>query len=124
MKNKKLRNDIILVLALIAAAAAAWGVIEIAGKEGAYAIVEIDGAETARYPLDTDTETVIGNRGGSYNLLVIKDGKVSVTGASCPDGICVNHRAISRTGETIVCLPNRVVVRIVGADAEAPDVVQ
>ena len=124
MKNKKLRNDIILVLALIAAAAAAWGVIEIAGKEGAYASVEIDGAETARDPLDTDTETVIGNRGGSYNLLVIKDGKASVTEASCPDGICVNHRAISRTGETIVCLPNRVVVRIVGADAEAPDVVQ
>ena len=47
-----------------------------------------------------------------YNVVEIKDGKVSVTEASCKNQVCVRHGAISRTGESIVCLPNRLVVRI------------
>ena len=33
--------------------------------------------------------------------------------ASCPDQICVNHRAINSVGETIVCLPNEIVLKVV-----------
>ena len=40
--------------------------------------------------------------------------------ADCPDQICVNHRAISRDGESIICLPNQTVVTIRGG--EKPEV--
>ncbi len=51
----------------------------------------------------------------SYNTVRIKDGKVSVTEASCKNQVCVKHAAISAAGESIVCLPNRLVVSIEGS---------
>ena len=43
--------------------------------------------------------------------------------ATCPDHICVNQKEISKTGETIVCLPNKVIVEIKGADSSELDAV-
>ena len=51
----------------------------------------------------------------SYNTVRIKGGKVSVTEASCKNQVCVKHAAISAAGESIVCLPNRLVVSIEGS---------
>ena len=53
-----------------------------------------------------------------YNVVVIKDGKVSVTEASCKNQVCVKHSEISLSGESIVCLPNRLIVRIEGGSDE------
>lgn len=50
------------------------------------------------------------------NLLVIKDGKASMKEADCPDKICVAHKPICKKGETIVCLPHKVVVEVRGED--------
>ena len=44
--------------------------------------------------------------------LADKDGSVTVQDADCPDKICEKHRAINRTGETIICLPHKLVVEI------------
>lgn len=46
-------------------------------------------------------------------ILVIFDGKTDMESADCPNQICVHHSAISNTGETIVCLPNRVVIEVI-----------
>ena len=46
-------------------------------------------------------------------ILVISDGKADMESADCPNQICVHHGAISHTGETIVCLPNRVVIEVI-----------
>ena len=35
-----------------------------------------------------------------------------ISEASCPDKICVNHKRIQKSGETIICAPNKVVVEI------------
>ncbi len=51
-------------------------------------------------------------------ILTIKDGKADMTYADCPNQICVHHAAIMNVGETIVCLPNRVVVEVGGAEDE------
>ncbi len=42
----------------------------------------------------------------------IKDGQADITKAYCPDKICVDQRPVSRQGESLVCLPNKVVVEI------------
>lgn len=46
------------------------------------------------------------------NIVEIKGGKVKVTSATCKNQICVNHREIDKKGESIVCLPNMVIVEI------------
>ncbi|MCI9005948.1 MAG: NusG domain II-containing protein [Lachnospiraceae bacterium] len=116
------KNDVILIAGLLLAALAAFGGISwylSAGTQKAEAVVEVDGQEEGRYPLDQDTSVEIQLEDGSYNRLEIKDGRADITEASCPDKICVDHRPVSRRGESLVCLPNKVVVEIVnGQEAE------
>ena len=78
---------------------------------GASVEVTVDGAIYGTYPLDVDKEIPIQKDGKTTNLLVIKDGKADVTEA---DKLCVHQKAISKTNETIVCLPNKVVVQVIG----------
>ncbi|MCI9647488.1 MAG: NusG domain II-containing protein [Lachnospiraceae bacterium] len=116
------KNDFILIAGLLLAALAAFGGISwylAADTQKAEAVVEVDGQEKGRYPLDQDTSVEIQLEDGSYNLLEIKDGRADITEASCPDKICVDHRPVSRRGESLVCLPNKVVVEIEnGQEAE------
>lgn len=122
-KDKKIKNDIILAVAVIIAAAGIWLVTELLKEEGAYAVVVVDGTETARYPLDTDAEIRLESANGGYNILIIKDGKADVSEASCPDHVCVDQREISRTGEAITCLPNKTVITIEGPNEAEVDLV-
>lgn len=122
-KDKKIKHDIILAVAVIIAAAGIWLVTELLKEEGAYAVVVVDGTETARYPLDTDAEIRLESANGGYNILIIKDGKADVSEASCPDHVCVDQREISRTGEAITCLPNKTVITIEGPSEAEVDLV-
>ena len=47
---------------------------------------------------------------------MIRDGYASVEYADCPDGICAAHKPISRSGESIVCLPHKVVITVRSAE--------
>ncbi|MGN1122931.1 MAG: NusG domain II-containing protein [Eubacterium sp.] len=86
---------------------------------GEYVQIEVDGQVVESLPLDEDCEYDIKSDGGAVNTLVIKDGAAKMTQADCPDKICVNHRAISLSGESIICLPHKVVVSVV--DEKSPD---
>ncbi len=76
--------------------------------------ITVDGELYGVYPLQTDTEITIAPKGETANVLVIAGGQADMREADCPDKLCVHQRAISKTNETIVCLPNRVVVTVVG----------
>ena len=118
-KDKKTRNDIILGLAVIILAAGIWLATELLKKDGSFAVVTVNGAETARYSLSEDAEIRLESENGGFNILVIKNGKADITEASCPDHVCVDQRAISKTGEAITCLPNKTVITVDGEeDAE------
>ena len=113
--------DLLLIGGLLVVAAVTWLVLRTAPTGGAV-VVQVDGETVATLPLDTDTTYTIAGVGSGHNTLVITDGKASVTEATCPDGVCVRHRAIDKAGQSIICLPNKVVVRVLGepsVDAEA-----
>lgn len=62
---------------------------------------------------------------GTYrNQIVISAGSVSVAESNCPGGDCVHSGRISDAGRSIVCLPNKVEIRIVGAEDEVDFVVR
>ncbi|MBP3706540.1 MAG: NusG domain II-containing protein [Clostridia bacterium] len=46
------------------------------------------------------------------NTVVIKDGAVFMEYSSCKNQICVKHKRISEKGESIICLPNKVIIEI------------
>lgn len=72
-----------------------------------------DGALLYELPLDTDTELTVG---GKYeNTVTIRGGAVCVSHATCPGGDCVRSGSIRDAGRGIVCLPNRLEIRLVGA---------
>lgn len=48
-----------------------------------------------------------------FNTLHVEDGQIWIHDASCPDKICIHQGKISRDGEIIVCLPNRMLIKIV-----------
>ena len=63
--------------------------------------------------LRIDREITITNSRGSQNTVTIRDGKIAVTQADCPDHYCMD-RGWCDSGAAIVCLPNRLVLKFVG----------
>ena len=72
-----------------------------------------DGVLIRTVPLTVDDEFVVENGSGT-NVVTVKDGKVAVTEADCPDGYCM-ARGWCSGGTQIVCLPNRLVLEFVGS---------
>ena len=120
---KKVKNDVILICALLVIALIAGAALLFFKAAGDTVSVKIDGEIVAEYPLSEDLEVKIESEGG-YNLLIIEDGKARVERASCPDGICSAHRPISREGESIICLPNKVVIEVHTSErGDEPDII-
>lgn len=126
--KRKLRNDLILIGVLVVVLAVAMLYLFRPQEEGyeqrLSVTVTVDGAVFGVYPLSEDRVVEIPSESG-HNRLVIQDGKANMDIATCPDGICVNHYAVHRQGESIVCLPNKVVVTVTAktTDQNQPDLV-
>ena len=120
------RNDIIFIVALLLMVSVFGLCFYLFRGEGDKVIVTVDGKEFGIYSLTENVRVEIrtGAEGEEQNVLVIKDGQAYVETATCPDGICAGHRPISREGESIVCLPHKVVITVyVTEEKDAPDIV-
>ena len=82
------------------------------GGEAQCAEIYSDGKLIATLSLAVDQEKTIESSYG-INVVTVKDGKIAVTHADCPDGYCVK-RGFCSGGAQIVCLPNRLVIRFGG----------
>ena len=120
MKNHK--RDLILIGILLLAASALFFLFteKQAGEEGAAAVVTVDGTEIARYPLNRNGTFVLN---GGSNTLIVEDGEAWISEANCPDKLCMGFGKISKNGEIIVCLPNRLIVVIEGGEEAEVDAV-
>ena len=81
--------------------------------------ITIDGNLYASYSLSENERVDIN---GS-NILIIEEGKARMIDANCPDQLCVHQKAISKDGESIICLPNKIVVSIIGGEENELDAV-
>ena len=83
-------------------------------RYGVYStVVKIDGKLYGVYPLSENREVEI-DHAGHTNHITIKDGTVAMTSSSCKNQVCVQTGAISQTKDVIVCLPNKILVEIIG----------
>jgi hypothetical protein len=110
--------DVWIVLIVFAVAAAAFALVQharsTASAPGGYAEVYVKNELVETIDLRTNGRFAVKNEEG-YNLLEVEDGGIRMAEADCLSQTCVHAGAKSMGGEIIVCLPNRVVVKIVGA---------
>jgi len=117
------RNDWILiaVLTLIPAILLTGNIIAAQKIASPCLVITVDGSTFGIYDLNEDRIIDINGK----NTCTIKDGEASMTYADCPGQNCVHSAAIGKEGGSIVCLPNRVILKIENAavTAERPDAV-
>lgn len=115
------KKDLILILLIVLAAAAAFIFHELLKESGnGTAVIRVNGVIEGSYPLSEDRKISINN---GTNVLQIKNGKARMVEADCPDQLCVHQRAVSANHESIICLPNKVVVEIKSAKESQYDAV-
>ena len=107
------RNDARLVVILLVLGGALALFLHLTRQGGGYVSVQTDGKTVMELPLGENTRVVMGD-GGHTNVLVIEDGMARVVEASCPDQICVRQGAVQYAGESIDCLPHKLVVTVEG----------
>ncbi|HZJ83721.1 MAG TPA: NusG domain II-containing protein [Clostridia bacterium] len=80
-------------------------------------IIELDGSPLESIELGSDEshrEIKIDTGDGGYNTILISEGEAEMLDANCPDRLCVHSPRIKVSGQSIVCIPHRVVIRITG----------
>ena len=82
--------------------------------------MQIDGETVMELPLSQDARVELGEPGHG-NTLVIENGAAQVIAADCPDQVCVRQGAVRYNGESIVCLPHKLIVSIEGGGSNGVD---
>ncbi len=149
MQNREIRQqgqftmkirkaDIVLIVVCMLTAVLVFAVLLMHRHEGNVVRISSDGEVLAEIAFEvTGTQRyLIWRKDGSmtvescgedspvpeqeaYNLLSVSDGVVRMEAADCRDQICVRHRAVSAAGESIICLPHKLVIEImIGAGYE------
>jgi len=115
------KGDVFLIAGLLFLSAAAFAGIHSVGFAGKHVVVEVDGSRVLELPLDKDVvQSVTGPRGET--VIVVENSEVRIDRSECPHHYCERMGSISRRGEIIVCVPNRVVVSIKGgSESDAID---
>ena len=113
----KKKREVILILVLLLAAAAGFRVNQTMHKKPAAQVeITVDGKLVQTLDLNKNADLIIDGVNGGTNHLIIQDGTAWISEASCPDKVCVHQGKVSLNGELIVCLPNRVIAKIVAPE--------
>ena len=117
---KKHKIDIIVISSLLLISIAFLLTTQLTREEGAYVEIKIDGKVVTEIPLAASGVYTLNH---GTNELTIKDGVAYMTYSSCPDHVCERKGKIRYAGQTIVCLPNKLTVTIIGETDESVDFV-
>lgn len=114
------RKDLLIIIPVLIIAAIMFLGNYLQPPSAAVAIVEKNGTEFCRIDLQKQKSIQIINVGGPMNIkLKAEPGAISFYHSDCPDQICVRTGKISKPGQTAVCLPGKVSVRIVSRNASS-----
>ncbi len=124
-KKRTLQGDILLVGGLLLVGLGIMAFLLFTAQRGSLVQIRVDGRVTETLPLDRNITRQITTEYGT-NVLVIENGEAFVSSADCPDGVCKNMGRISKNGQSVICLPHKLVIEISGQqqdDSSAPDVI-
>ena len=119
---RKHKNDALLILAVLLLAAGIWLYARLTRRDGGSVTVTVDGEAVAAFPLGEDRVWTWTGDAGS-NTLIIEGGAARMETADCPDKLCVHQGVVRYTGESIVCLPHKLVVTVTDGAESGVDAV-
>lgn len=118
------KNDMYLLISVIALAFMIWIIQQsVMHAEGGVVTVTQDGICIGTYSLEEDKVLSFTDEKGGTNVLTIRDQEAYMSEADCPDKLCVKQKAISRKGESIICLPHRLVIEVTEGEENVVDAV-
>lgn len=111
------KADIILAAVLIIVGLAMSYILSFGQTVGSELLITCNGEKFGSYSLAEDREIVI-DRNDHINKVTIKNGVVSMSFSDCHGQDCIHQGEIDKSGETVICLPNKVVLEINGGETE------
>ncbi len=120
------RWDVIIILLLILSSFLPLVVFALQEEDSSekQAILRVDGQEIKRFDLVEGQKKytyLYEDEDGDYNLIEIDGGRIRIKEADCGDQICVRRGWAKENGETIVCLPHKLVIEISAIDGSDTD---
>ena len=113
------KNDLLLIIFLIVLSSLFFLFRSSTKKEGDTVKIYFDNEEFESVPLSEEREISVNGT----NTVCIENGKVFMKSADCPDKICVKQAPLNSSGRDIVCLPNRVTIRVISEKENEVDAV-
>lgn len=126
------RWDIIIVCLLVLVSFLPLGVFSYvqaersADSDARVAVISVDSKKVRQVVLSGNTKTeefTIRSDDGDMNAIEVKRDRIRIKSANCPDQVCVLTGFISKPGETIVCLPHRLVIEIQSEDSSPEPII-
>lgn len=115
-------GDALIIAAVVVGAVFAIPLISSGaqGGQARFAVVEVNGTESMRIALgkDQDHRTFEVEGFAGTTTIEVENGKVRMLESACPDKLCIGMGWAEETGDSIVCIPNRVVIKLVGSEKE------
>ena len=108
----KTKTWILILAVVLVVSLAASCLLLLPGKSATYAQITSEGAVLRTVDLRMNQEFSVDSSRG-HNVVTVRDGKIAVTEANCPDHYCM-HRGFCNSGAAIVCLPNKLVISFLG----------
>lgn len=115
------KRDIVLAAVLLILGVTGVLIVKYGLKSGNTADVYIDDKLVQTIDLSVDDEYTFQTDKGS-NTVEVRNGAVSMKSADCPDKVCVRMGTKNRNGETITCLPHKLVIEVHGVQEQEVDI--
>ena len=116
------RGDKILVACLFALTIFLFAQVDLGNRAGSWVVIEVDNKEVERLPLSLNRIVHVTGPIGETEV-EIKDGKARVRKSPCNKKLCIKFGYIQYADRFAACLPNRVVVRVLGGAHRGIDAV-
>lgn len=121
---QKWKNDLVLIAFIGIVLLLFWSIpLLFYNQKEAYVTIYQNGDIYFKGSLAEDNSISISDCHGNYNLILINNNTVKMSDAKCPDKLCIKQGNISKNGESIICLPNRVVIQITSEEESGLDTV-
>lgn len=123
MKDKDTikKRDIVLAAVLLILGITGVLIVKYGLKSGNTADIYIDDKLVQTIDMSVDDEYTFQTDKGS-NTVEVRNGAVSMKSADCPDKVCVRMGTKNRNGETITCLPHKLVIEVHGGQEQEVDI--
>jgi hypothetical protein len=114
------RADKILIISLIVISALSYPAVKYLSRGASFLEIEVQGETATVVRMDQDRDITIQGKLGT-TIIHIDESGASFTQSPCADKKCIKSAPIKDAGEIAVCVPNRVMIRVLGENRVKTD---